>query len=44
VVNPDLGSEVESNQIGTLGGIMQLQVAYNDIANFLDAEATIGQT
>jgi hypothetical protein len=44
VVNPDLGSEVESNQIGALGGVVQLQVAYNDIANFLDAEATIGQT
>lgn len=44
VINPDLGGEVERNKIGALGGVVQLQVAYNDVANFLDAEATIGQT
>lgn len=43
VINPDLGGVVESNQIVTLRGVVQLQVAENDIGSLLNSKATTGQ-
>lgn len=43
VINPDLGGLVESNQIVTLGGVVQLQVSENDVGSLLNSKATTGQ-
>lgn len=44
MINPDFSGEVESNEIVTLRGVVQLQVAEDDVGNFLKNEATTGQT
>lgn len=44
MINPHPGGLVESNQIALVGGNGQLEVAQDDVALALDAEAAAGQT
>lgn len=44
VINPDLGRELNLNQIIAFLRIMELEIAKNDIGLFLDTEAASGKT
>lgn len=44
MVHPNLSSDVERNQVVALRRVVQLQVAEDDVGNFLEDEATTSQT
>lgn len=44
VVDPDVGRGVNVNQIAALDGLVEVEVADNDVGSLLDADAAVGET